>query len=324
MGMVNKTLRLQKLNELLKHNDGYTIIDLQVLLDVEERTVRKDLTLIQSEPYNAKLVTDLYRGRMRVYKYQDTNYDLPLFKKHDGLKEKMNEVVSFLSEYGGLPQYEWLKACLMAIESDTLADIKGIMSFENNAELKGLDFIQPLIDAIRHKYPIKLTYQPYGKEERTINVQPYHIKQFNNRWFLIGCPEKAYVLHNYALDRITDIEHLSKDYIETDVDFNEYFDDVIGVTVNDVETSVIELLVSRERFPYIETKPLHWTQKHLKEKDTDDYVFVTIEVKPNKELITLLLSFGADLIVVSPKYVREEIAEGITKLYKQLLLSDKS
>lgn len=77
MGMVNKTLRLQKLNELLKHNDGYTIIDLQVLLDVEERTVRKDLTLIQSEPYNAKLVTDLYRGRMRVYKYQDTNYDLP-------------------------------------------------------------------------------------------------------------------------------------------------------------------------------------------------------------------------------------------------------
>lgn len=84
-----------------------------------------------------------------------------------------------------------------------------------------------------------------------------------------------------------------------------------------VETSVIELLVSRERFPYIETKPLHWTQKHLKEKDTDDHVFVTIEVKPNKELIALLLSFGADLIVVSPKYVREEIAEGITKLYKQ-------
>ena len=94
--MVNKTLRLQKLNELLKHNDGYTIIDLQVLLDVEERTVRKDLTLIQSEPYNAKLVTDLYRGRMRVYKYQDTNYDLPLFKKHDGLKEKMNEVLQLL------------------------------------------------------------------------------------------------------------------------------------------------------------------------------------------------------------------------------------
>ena len=315
--MVNKTLRLQKLNELLKHNDGYTIMDLQILLDVEERTVRKDLTLIQSKPYLAKLVPDLYRGRMRVYKYADTSYDLPLFKKHDGLKEKMDEVVSSLSEFRGLPQYEWLKACLLAIESDSLGDVKGVMSFETNAELSGLEFLQPLINAIQHKYPVRLTYQPYGKEERTINVHPYHLKQYNNRWFLIGRPEKADVLHNYALDRVSDIAHLSKDYIDTDVDFDEYFDDVIGVTVNDIKTEKVELLVSRKRYPYIKTKPLHWSQKHEKDKDTEDQVCITIEVKPNKELIAMLMSFGSDLIVISPENVRSEIAERITKLYQE-------
>lgn len=186
------------------------------------------------------------------------------------------------------------------------------MSFENNADLSGIENISTLADAIVNKYPIKLAYQPYwAEQQQIIYVHPYHLKQFNNRWFLIGKPENLDAIHNYAVDRIKAVEHLSKKYIESDIDFSEYFDDVIGVSVSDGPIEHLELMVSKFRYPYIQTKPLHWSQRHIKEKDTDDHVFISLDVIPNRELISLLLSFGSDVIVISPKEIQDIVLKNI-------------
>ena len=311
---MKKFERIKRLNDLLKHHQGYTLLDLMALLDAGERTVRKDLCQIQQPPYHAEL-WDEYRGKERLYRYKDISYSLPLFDDNDHVRDKLHDAMESIDSYKGTPQYEWLRMCLVAIENDSLMGVSGIMSFDNNAYLVGIEYIGSLTDAIANKYPVKLRYQPYGAEERGIQVNPYHLKQYNNRWFLIAKPMGKDVLYNYALDRIKGVEHLAKPYEDTDVDFSEYFDDVVGVSVTENPVEHIVLMVSRKRYPYLDTKPLHWSQKHWQERDAEEWVCLSLDVKPNKELLSLLLSFGADVVVVSPLSLRTAMAENIKKLY---------
>lgn len=313
--------RIKQLNDLLRSHQGYTILDLMAKLDVGERTIRKDLEQIQHPPYNA-VFSNEYRGKERLYRYKDINFSLPIFNESDEIKTKVNETIEALKRYEGSPQFDWLRLCLIAIENGSISGFDSVMSFENNADLTGIENIQALADAILNKYPIKLGYQPYRAErQQIIYVHPYHLKQFNNRWFLIGKPDNLDAIHNYAIDRIKTVEHLSKGYVESDIDFSEYFDDVIGVSVSDGPIEHLELMVSKSRYPYIQTKPLHWSQRHIKEKDTDDHVFISLDVKPNHELISLLLSFGSDVIVISPKKIKDIVLKNIEaslSAYKKL------
>lgn len=313
--------RLKKLNDLLKHHNGYTIIDLEVKLDAGERTIRKDLEQIQQPPYNAVFWNE-YRGKERLYRYKDVEFSLPLFDENEEMKLKLDEAIKAVDELKGNPQFDWLRLCLMAVENGSVMGVGGIMSFENNAYLEGAEHLTSLADAIVNKYPIKLVYQPYGAEEQALYVHPYHLKQYNNRWFLIGRPETVNAIHNYAVDRIRLVEHLSKPFIETDVDFEEYFDDIVGVSVNDVPVETVELMVSKKRYPYIKTKPLHWSQKHIAEKDDEKYVCLTIQVKPNRELESLLMSFGPDVIVKSPEELRDSLHNKVIEMNKEYSRND--
>ena len=313
--------RIKQLNDLLRSHQGYTILDLMARLDVGERTIRKDLEQIQQPPYNAVFCNE-YRGKERLYRYKDIDFSLPMFDESDEIKTKVNETIEALKRYEGTPQFDWLRLCLIAIENGSVLGLDSVMSFENNADLSGIENISTLADAIVNKYPIKLAYQPYrAEQQQIIYVHPYHLKQFNNRWFLIGKPENLDAIHNYAVDRIKAVEHLSKKYIESDIDFSEYFDNVIGVSISDSPIEHLELMVSKFRYPYIQTKPLHWSQRHIKEKDTDDYVFISLDVIPNRELISLLLSFGSDVIVISPKKIQDIVLKNIEaslRTYKKL------
>ena len=109
-------------------------------------------------------------------------------------------------------------------------------------------------------------------------------------------------------------------YKEPEVDFSEYFDDVIGVTVpEDTPSEDIIIKVTGKRFNYIRTKPLHLSQRIIEE--AEDYAIISINVKVNKELESLILSFGDDLEIVSPSTFRNQIAEKI-KAMNQYYLND--
>ena len=111
------------------------------------------------------------------------------------------------------------------------------------------------------------------------------------------------------------VEHLSKPYIPTDINFDEYFDDIVGVT-NFAERDVkdVKIKVTREKFGYYRTKPLHWTQTELKDENTEEYATLRLRVKLNHEMIMLLLSYGDEIEVVSPLELREEIKDIINKM----------
>ena len=279
---------------------------------VSKRTVQNDITNLQMPPYNIRLDENLKNGRKRIYRYYDTSFTLPQFRMNDSDRNKIQAAVNVLENYAGEPVMDWARTLLMQIGSGVFgSDSSSVVSFQSNPDLKGITLFGDLLSAIINKKVLKLSYAPFGKDSFTDRIYPYYLKQFNDRWYLIAQAVGYDTFGHYALDRIENFEEIDMPYKESEVDFEEYFDDVIGVTVPERDDPVDVLLsVSNNRFNYIKTKPLHLSQRVLGEDN--GYTRISINVKINRELISLLLSFGPDVEVIAPVSLRKMLAKDIS------------
>lgn len=284
--------------------------------DVSVRTILNDINNLEAD-YGIRLIENFKKGNKRLYRYVDTNYSLPLFRINDTERYKLQDAIRVLENYEGEPMYDWARVLLMQIEGGLFDDESTpVVSFQSNPDLKGIDLFGSLLQAIIKKRVLKINYAPFGKPPYSAKVHPYYLKQFNNRWYLIGQTVGYDTLAHYALDRIENFEETTMKYKESDVDFEEYFDDVIGVTVpENMEPEDVILRVSNYRYNFIKTKPLHLSQRIIEE--SGDYTTISINVKINKELIALILSFDSDMEVVSPVFLRETIFKKIYAMSKK-------
>ena len=285
--------------------------------EVSKRTIQNDINILEAD-YGIQLNEKLKRGRQRLYRYADTNYSLPSFRINDEERHKLQDAIRILNHFEGEPLYDWAKTLLMQIEGGLFDDDSSqVVSFQTNLDLKGLNHFSKLLQAIITKRVLKLKYTPYGKEQLSVTIYPYYLKEYNNRWFLIAQVKGYDSYANYALDRIDEFKEVALPYKEPEVDFSEYFDDVVGVSVPDGESEDIIIKVDKKRFNYISTKPIHLTQRIMEE--TDNYVVISINVKVNRELEALLLSFGSDVEILSPETFRRQIAEKIKAMNEKYM-----
>ena len=118
---------------------------------------------------------------------------------------------------------------------------------------------------------------------------------------------------NLALDRIASIESIPNNYIESSIDPEEYFDDIVGVSIpRDGQAEKITLKINGSLWPYIRSKPIHGSQKKV--EITEDYAIISIEIMPNYEFYSLLLSYGDGIELLAPKDVRAELFKRIKSM----------
>jgi predicted DNA-binding transcriptional regulator YafY len=258
-------------------------------------------------------------GRTVYFKYSDPTYSINNQPLNETEARQLKSALQVLSRFKGMPQFEFINEIIPVIESKLgLVSLdREVMSFENNLDYEGSKFITPLFNAIVNKRSLIVDYQDFKSPlPYKIAFHPYYLKQFNNRWFVFGYNEFIKnEFWNMALDRIKAIYESSSTYIETEVDWEEYFYDIIGVTKKvDEELQTVKLWFCNSQAPYIITKPLHPTQRIYKnEKGLE----VTISVVPNYELEKLILSFGETVKVISPRFLQNQIKERIKKCNQQ-------
>ena len=278
-------------------------------------SVRDDIEQIQ-RIYPGADVESYREGRNIYYRYVDPEFSI--FKTPMKADEiiQLTQTLRLLRRFKGLPQFNWV---------DEIADRLGaslkleeatdeIVGFDENLDLEGMDNFTPLFNAIVDKQPLKLSYQSFKQDnEETIIVHPYYLKQYNQRWFLIAWNDKLNFMANYAFDRIKGIEIANVPYKPTDVNFFDYFEDMIGVSKDTrTEPQAVKLWVSAAQWPYIKTKPLHGATQRLVSFDEKGAV-VTIEVYLNYELEQQILSFGEKVKVLEPVELKERIKERLTE-----------
>ena len=174
--------------------------------------------------------------------------------------------------------------------------------------MQGLEFITPLYNAILYKKVLNVSYKSFKRDNnQSISFHPYYLKQYKNRWFVFGLNEDFGQITNLALDRIVGIEDTNRLYVpNSTIDFSEYFEDIIGVTLDkEAKLEKIQLKVSYDLYPYIQTKPLHGSQKTKEKGNT--FVMIELEIIPNYELESLILSYGEGIEVLSPETLRDKI-----------------
>ncbi len=327
----NALLRYQILDRCFSNRHRkYTIEDLvdavnEALYDmygseVSMRQIRDDIKYMRDRvSYNAPIEAVPFDGKRCYYHYSDPNFTI--FNSELSTEEvaKLCSTIKMLGRYRGGAN-RWLEEVISNLELrfGVKGKTENVVSFEQNEQLKGLEFLDELIDSAINHQPLRILYVSYYGIEHDTIVHPYHIKQFNNRWFLLGLEETTdhgNRLTNKALDRIVKFSRADVAFIpNTDIDFSEYFKDIVGVTVPK-EHPVAEKVLLRfdpARFPYIVSKPIHPSQEVIsKEEHT-----LQITVRPNKELEAQLFSYGPQVEVLEPQWLRQQIEEKIEKTLK--------
>lgn len=276
---------------------------------VSRRTVQLDIQNMRSEKlgYNAPIIV----LDKKYYAYEEKGYSItnsPLTQQDLGT---LNEVLEVLKQFKGFGYFQELNGMVTRLEDKLYKQQhkgKSYIDFEKNELLKGLKHIDPLHKAIINKKTIEIIYQSFkAKQAQTIVFYPYLLKEYRNRWFILGANSKGKATMILALDRIESFKELpGEKYHKSEFDVNNYFDDVIGVSKMPTQKpQMIVLQIVKEHAPYVLTKPIHPSQKVLKE-DENGMIF-SIEVIWNFELEREILGFGEQIKVLSPRRLSGKI-----------------
>lgn len=325
-----------KCNEKLRE-DGFG--------EVTKRTIEMDLIALQDAPFSMDIIEDneVFCGK-RVIRYADQSQSL--FAKPMTIEEKrlLSEVLNTLGQFSGLDNFTWLEDLQSKLNDpksfgrgsynlDSVNNEK-IISFSSNEYLKNKESLGWFFSAIANKKVVSLVYRKFSTSEPVSHiVYPYHLKQYNDRWYLIcnhyGSNEYPYnpnFLMNLPLDRIEEYKEVPEiKYIDCSIDIAERYDDVVGITYHS-ERKLQKILISvaPDTCPYIDTKPLHSSQIKLPSDEQEllrneynqfkTWTFYSIECIPDDyELPRLLMSFGSNMMVIKPKQLVTQIKEHLRK-----------
>ena len=320
-------VREMVIDRCLRSKQRYSTADIMKAVNAEleargEMPVKSRHTIlddIYSMADRWKIVVDSVRiGRVTYWSYRDpdfTIYELPL---SDEEIVNLTTTILMLKRFQGLPNFEWIQDLIDNCESNFKAvrEEKEFVSLEDNPYAKGLGYLTPLYEAIVNHKVLDIWYHSFRYPSAQKNtIHPYFLKQFNNRWFLFCYNDFRKEISNYPLDRIEKIEYNDKRYIEnTFVDFQEFFDDMVGVSrEKNSNLEKVDLWISSSQWPYIQTKPIHGSQK-VKERKEDGSVVISLDLIINWEFEQLIMGFGEHIVVLSPETLREKIKTRILSM----------
>lgn len=284
---------------------------------VEIRSLRGDIRFMRSEAgFNAPIETLRSSSGFYYYRYSNKDFSINNNSLNETEAEQLKNAISILQRFEGSPEFEWVNQLgpLLNDKFGLKDQSQKVMSLESNIDYKGYEYITPLFNAIINKCVIKVRYAPFNKSEYIVTLHPYYLKQYNNRWFVFGYNEfNQNQYWNLALDRINgEIEKTNKDYRNDTTDWEDFFEDIIGVSKDpSKQIEEIKLLFNKEQAPYIQTKPLHWSQKNNSLEDGS--LEIRIKVIINYELEMRILSFGEKVKVLTPDSLLTQIKERIQK-----------
>lgn len=289
------------------------------LVNVSKRTVQLDIQMMRSDKlgYNAPIIV----YDVKYYKYEDEDYritDIPLTEMD---MDVLTESVAMLKQFKDFSLFSELNGVIQKLEDKVYREKNqqtAIIHMDKNERLKGLNFLDTLYQSILKKIVLKITYQSFSaRKPSTFSFHAFILKEYNNRWFVIGRKEGEEKILTLALDRITKLDYdLNLDYQQANFDADKYYENTYGVTVlTDRQLVNIELKVDRYNAPYVITKPFHHSQQTL-ETFEDGSVTIKLRLHHNFELERLILGFGESIEVLKPKKLRSSIHYKLNKASK--------
>lgn len=282
---------------------------------VSKRTVQLDIQFMRSDKlgYNAPIVV---YGR-KYYTYEDEQYSITQIPISQGDLDVLSESVTMLRQFKDFSLFSELSGVIQKLEDKIhreSAQQQPIIHLERNQHLQGLNWLDTLYHAILQKIVLRISYQSFkAKTASELLIHGYILKEYNNRWFLVGRKHASTQILTLALDRIQDVGlDLKTDYEEDHFNAEAYYQDTYGVTVQNGHPVSVELVVDAQNAPYVLTKPFHPSQQLL-EQFENGRIRISLRVHHNFELERLILGFGDSVEVLKPRRLRQRIKKKLER-----------
>ena len=225
---------------------------------------------------------------------------------HSLNEDKSSNIESFLSHIEILATAELLSA--------TFKDKNNALSFvefENKAAIETIPNFKMILEAIQQQLPVTFNhYSFYHLKEDVYTLKPYFLKQYQNRWYVIGETEKGF--RNFGIDRIENITIGTKKFKPKTEEAKDKFSHVIGLNYVDHKMEKIELSFHISQKPYIVSLPLHHSQKEIN-TEIEGSFDIELRIHPNFEFRQQILKYGSLVKIREPKWLAEEIKEELRK-----------
>lgn len=298
MAKQEQMLRLQYIQDFLRtrKNRGATYLEIDqylekkfqekddAILSFSERTFKRDRVVMENV-LGIKIIFDFSRKIYFIENEELTNAEESVFDN------------------------------LLLVEAYREAKANSEIMFFEPRKSRGLNLLHGIIHAILHQNVLSFTYTKFWTDETSQRaVEPYALKEFQHRWYLLANEFKSDKLFvkTFALDRISDLEIKSTRFKKQNYNVKEAFENCFGIISAERQPQEIILSFDWEQGNYIKSLPLHHSQTIMKEENGRT-VFKYF-LSPTYDFKKEILSFGNRVVVVEPQDFREEIVGEIRSM----------
>ena len=286
-------------------------------LHICHSTIEKDIFAMRME-HDAPIT---YSKREKGYYYTNDEFtmdDVPLTEKDISAIKAASTILHQFKSTSLFSQYQFAidKILDRAVTSQQkFSNTENNIQFETLPTISGNEYLESVLEAIKKRNVLQFEYYNYIKDVKTIRrVHPYLLKEYRNRWYLIGKSELKNKVITFGLDRISNLQTLENLFtVDSSFNQNYFFQQSIGITVFDEKPQEIIIKTNNILSKYLTSQPLHHSQQLSEVHNNGDHLFsyfllVTYELKMT------ILGYGSDCEVIAPLSLREQIAEEIKKV----------
>lgn len=277
-------------------------------------TIQKDIYAMRNDEglnYQAPIKFHKYNNG---YSYTDPKYTISSVPLTGNEINAIEFAAGILEQFRGTELHEQFDNAVGKI-LETLSirkilnneQLEKIIQVEKAYSYKGTEYLSQIVDLIKKSSIVKFDYHSFERDDIKGHIlHPYLLKEYRNRWYLIGYHPGYKEIRTFGVDRISKLQDSGKEYtMIKDFDPVMYFEHSFGITNGKPEEIVLSF--SPQEGLYIKSQSLHKTQKII--IDTKEEFRVSIKVMPSYELQMQLLSYGENVKVLKPKYLADKIKE---------------
>lgn len=184
---------------------------------------------------------------------------------------------------------------------------KEAILLDNDIHQIGSEYVQEILSAIRQQRKIEFEYQKFKSDHpRKYVIEPYSLKEFENRWYLVGVVNEKGNLYKFGIERILNLKVTTTKFKKNkSISTTEHFAQMIGVNDEQRTREIVQIAFTPFQAKYIESLPLHWSQKLL---TTDkDWIVYEYYLIPNFELEQKILGYGIEAKILKPTKLKNRM-----------------
>lgn len=283
-------------------------------------TIDKDIWAMKNEGELGYYAPITFSRKHGGYYYEDPEYTLSELSLSDDDLQALRFAVATLDQFKSVPLFQHYESAIAKLISrmniSPQPDDKGLdryIQFEQSSVARGTEWLGPLLEAIREQTEVRIGYRKFQNNElNTYHLQPYLLKEYDNRWYLIGRNMQRGTIATFGLERIEHLER-SKSKFTADAHFNagQFFRHSIGITENTSKPQKVQVAFDAYSGRYIISQPIHFTQRVVKESDNE--IILEWDILLTEEFYAFILKHGDKARIISPSTLATEIRERLQR-----------